>query len=439
MISHFVDIILNLHPHILEQWGYVIVFIFSVAESLPLVGLAIPGGVIVVAAGFFTKIGILHLFPVIIIVSVGAFIGDTVSYFLGRRFGYEFLVRMGKYIFFKPVHFEKAKKVLQAHPRKAILGGRFHALTRCIMPFAAGSADIKPSLFLPFAALSAVIWATSYVLIGYIFGQGFQVASHYLGGIFFAAIILSVLVIYSYQFISRFTERNKHIIQRYQIYPLLLNLISIYVVAKISESVVIGTRIHRLDIAVNHFFNGIHSPFLTNVFVVVTSIATPTNLTVIGCALAIYFMYRHRWYFLALLPASLLAGVISDSILKKIVHVTRPLFPLVPTTDFSFPSGHATLAVIFFGLIAYFFRASIRSIVWRRIYVCACILAAAAVCFSRLYLNAHWLSDVLAGAALGIFWITFFMVLFNFFTSLSPRKMEQELEKEIKGEQDALA
>lgn len=439
MIGHLVDNILNLPPDVLGQWGYAIIFFFSVIESLPLIGLAIPGGVLVIAAGFFAKIGILHLFPLIIIVSAGAFIGDTTAYFLGRRFGYGFLVRMGKYVFFKPVHFEKAKKVLQAHPRKSIFGGRLHALTRCVMPFAAGFSDIKPSLFLPFALLSAVVWASFNVFVGFIFGQGFQIASDYLGTIFFVALCLSALVVYSYQFISRFTERNKHIIQRFQIYPLLLNLISIYVVAKISESVLMGTRIHRLDGVVNHFFQNIQLPFLTDVFVAITLLATPTNLTIVGCILAVYFMYRRRWYFLALLPASLFAGIISDSILKKITHVARPLFPLVPTTDFSFPSGHSTLAVIFFTSIIYFFKDSIHSVVWRRVYVSVCIFSATAICFSRLYLNTHWLSDVLAGIALGIFWVTFFIVLFQFFTSLSPRRVGKEFDREIKDEQNILA
>ena len=439
MLSYLVDSILNISPIVLGQWGYAIIFVFSVAESLPLIGLAIPGGVIVIASGFFVKIGILDLWPTIIIVSVGAFIGDTVAYFLGRRFGYGLLIRLGKYIFFKPVHFEKAKKVLQTHPRKAILAGRFHALTRCIMPFAAGSADLKPALFLPFAALTAVLWAIVNVLIGFVFGQGFQIASHYLGEIFFIAIVLSILVIYSYQFIGRFTEKNKHIIKRYQIYPLVLNLISIYVVAKISESVLMGTRIHWLDGVVNHFFAKIQTPLLTNIFVTITLLATPTNLTIVGCALAIYFMYKHRWYFLALLPASLLSGIISDSILKKLVHVARPLYPLIPITDFSFPSGHATIAVIFFGLIIYFFKDSIRSVMWRRIYIYTCALAALLICVSRLYLNVHWFSDVLAGATLGVFWVTLFVILFNFFDSLSPRRMKQEFDREIKEQQDVLA
>jgi membrane protein DedA with SNARE-associated domain/membrane-associated phospholipid phosphatase len=439
MLNHFVDGILNLPLNVLSQWGYAIVFVFSAIEALPLIGLVIPGGVIVIAAGFFVKIGVLHMLPTIVVVSVGAFVGDAVAYFLGCRYGYNFLVQIGKYIFFRPTHFESAKKILQAHPRKAIIGGRFHALTRCIMPFAAGSAEVKPSLFLPFTILSAVLWAMVNVLIGFVFGQGFQVASHYFSVIFFVAFVLSILVVYSYQFVSRFTQKNRYVIQHFQIYPLLLNIISIYVVAKVTESVFMGARIHRLDIVINHFFQKFQSPFLTDFFMAVTLLATPTNLTIIGCVLAVYFMYRHRWYFLALFPASLFSGIVFDSILKKMVHVARPLFPLVPTSDFSFPSGHATVAIIFFSLIAYFFKDSIKSILWRRIYIVVCALVALIICVSRLYLNAHWFSDVLAGVALGVFCVTLFIVLFHFFTSLSPHRIEQEFAREIKEEEDILS
>ena len=438
MLSHFVDSILNLSPAILGTWGYGIVFAISIIESLPLIGLAVPGGVVVVAAGFFARIGILQLIPAIFIVAVGAFIGDSISFLLGRKYGYNFLTHIGKYIFFKPVHFEKAKSVLQAHPRKAIFGGRFHALTRCVIPFASGAAEVKTPLFFIFSSLSCVTWSIVSVLIGYIFGHGFQTASKYLGTMFFVALGLSLIMVYSYEFISRFTEKNKHILARYQIYPLILNIISIYVVAKISESVIEGFRLHRADAVANHFFNLTHQSFVTKIFIIITNLATPTNLTIIAFGLALYFIYRHRWYFLARMPAALLSGVISDSVLKKLVHVSRPLNPLIVATDFSFPSGHATLAVIFFGLLVYFFKDQIHSKISRRIFILVCVIATFAVCISRLYLNVHWLSDVLAGMALGVFWLTLYIVLFHFFTSLSPKQVEQEFKEELKVDQSVL-
>ena len=192
------------------------------------------------------------------------------------------------------------------------------------------------------------------------------------------------------------------------------------------------SRIHDVDLVVNNFFNTIRQPQITKVFIFITNIATPTNLTIVGSGLALYFIYRHRWYFLILLPAALLSGVLSDSILKKMVHVARPIYPLVSTTDFSFPSGHATVAIIFCCLLAYYFKDEINSKLTRNIYILVCAFLALIVCLSRLYLNAHWFSDVLAGAALGLFWVTLYIVLFHFFTSFSTQKVEFGLEKELK-------
>ncbi len=431
MFSHFIDSILNLPPDVLSTWGYAILFIFSIVESLPLIGLAIPGAIIVIACGFFAHIGILHIVPTILIAAVGAFIGDAISYFLGKKYGYTFLTRLGKYIFLKPVHFEKAKNVLHAHPGKSLVIGRFHALSRCIMPFAAGSVEVPLYIFIPFAAFGAIAWAVFNIILGIIFGQSFLVASKYVGVIFFVALGISVLMVYSYRFISNFTAKNKRFIDRYQFYPLLLNIISVYTLAKISEGVLMGNRIHRLDSYINHSLQFLRSSILTEFLVSITQVCTPTNLTIIAVLLALYFAYRHRWYYLTLLPVSLTAGLISVSLLKRSIHVLRPLHPLVQTSDFSFPSGHATLALIFFGLLAYFFKDSFKKKIWRNTYISVCVAFIILVSFSRVYLNAHWLSDVLAGLALGTFWLTFFVILFHFFTSLSTRRVQAEFNQEL--------
>ena len=207
MLSHFVDSLLNLPPAMLGKWSYLIVFFISIIESLPLIGFAVPGGVVVIASGFFVKLGVLGLWSTVLIAAIGAFLGDVISFWLGRKYGYNFLAKVGKYFFFKPAHFNRVKKVLQSHPGKTIFGGRFHALTRCVVPFAAGTAEVKMSVFLIFSSLSCLTWSFLSVLIGYIFGQGFEVASHYLGAIFFIALCLSLLMVYSYSFISRFTKK----------------------------------------------------------------------------------------------------------------------------------------------------------------------------------------------------------------------------------------
>lgn len=152
MLTRLVDMILRLPPDVLGEWGYAILFVASFAESLPLIGMAVPGGIIVIASGFFAKLGILNLTTTLIIAIIGAFLGDLIAYFLGRKYGYDLLLRLGRFIFIKPSYFERAKRLLNNHPGKSLIVGRFHAITRAIMPFAAGSLDIPFTTFLLFDA-----------------------------------------------------------------------------------------------------------------------------------------------------------------------------------------------------------------------------------------------------------------------------------------------
>jgi len=86
----------------------------------------------------------------------------------------------------------------------------------------------------------------------------------------------------------------------------------------------------------------------------------------------------------------------------------------------SFPSQHALMAVIFFSLVMYWLAKKIQR-QWLK-YLC---LAAAAglvalISFSRLYLKVHWTSDVVAGLALGLFWLTFLILAFRIVRQLAP-------------------
>lgn len=85
--------------------------------------------------------------------------------------------------------------------------------------------------------------------------------------------------------------------------------------------------------------------------------------------------------------------------LKELVHRVRP--ENIVETNFSFPSGHATFAVILFGFLIYLARKNIRrpARIWIYIILSLMILF---VGFSRLLLQVHWFSDVLGGLFLGL-------------------------------------
>jgi undecaprenyl-diphosphatase len=93
-------------------------------------------------------------------------------------------------------------------------------------------------------------------------------------------------------------------------------------------------------------------------------------------------------------------------LLKNVIGSSRPADALVSLSDFSFPSGHATAIAGALILIIYFFAPIIRSKSWRWILVIGLFILTLLVGGSRLVLGVHWLSDIIAGYSLGIFWTT---------------------------------
>ena len=93
--------------------------------------------------------------------------------------------------------------------------------------------------------------------------------------------------------------------------------------------------------------------------------------------------------------------------LKALVARPRPdeALRLIAITGTSFPSGHAMNAVAFFGLVAWFVWQSGLSRGRRALAAAACVLLAALICVSRVYLGVHYLSDVLAGACASLVWL----------------------------------
>jgi undecaprenyl-diphosphatase len=74
---------------------------------------------------------------------------------------------------------------------------------------------------------------------------------------------------------------------------------------------------------------------------------------------------------------------------------------LIPETGFSFPSGHTTLSIAFFGVLIYLFKDEIKNKTLRYLFITISLLLPFLIAFSRLYLNVHWFTDVVAGLFIG--------------------------------------
>ena len=93
-------------------------------------------------------------------------------------------------------------------------------------------------------------------------------------------------------------------------------------------------------------------------------------------------------------------------LIKSIIKRPRPALCLIHAQGFSFPSGHATIAIIFFSFLIYTIRDRIKTRALRYLFIAENIIAFSLIGFSRIYLGAHWVSDVIAGFSLGLFLLT---------------------------------
>ncbi len=156
----------------LGRWGYWVILVFSLLESLVFVGLFVPGMFVVLFVGFASANGVLDLGDLIWFVAIGGIIGDSLSYYLGTK-GTKFFRLENKFL--KYSHLEKGKEFFRQHGNKSIFLGRFIGPLRSIVPFIAGLTRMKKEAFLFWNITSGFVWATTILLLGYFFGQAAKV------------------------------------------------------------------------------------------------------------------------------------------------------------------------------------------------------------------------------------------------------------------------
>jgi undecaprenyl-diphosphatase len=129
------------------------------------------------------------------------------------------------------------------------------------------------------------------------------------------------------------------------------------------------------------------------------------GIMVIGLLLALYFLYRRFWAGLAMVVIAWAAEGGIWVVLSAYYNRPRPVFDVAvwhKMTEPGFPSGHSIAAVMCFGLLAYLIVPKISSRFWKAVVIVTAGLIILFIGFSRLFVGDHYLTDVLAGYALGV-------------------------------------
>jgi membrane protein DedA with SNARE-associated domain len=153
----------------LGAWTYALVGVMAYLETGAFVGLVAPGETVVIAGGVIAGQGEIELVPLIGLVWTCAVLGDTTSFYLGRRLGRRFLERHGPRVKITPERLTSVEGYFDRHGGKTILIGRFIGLVRALAPFIAGASGMPYRRFIPFSIVRTGLWSTAFCVLGYIF------------------------------------------------------------------------------------------------------------------------------------------------------------------------------------------------------------------------------------------------------------------------------
>ena len=458
----------------LGPYTYALVGVMAFLETGAFIGLVAPGEFTVMFGGVVAAQGQISIVPLIGLVWVCAVAGDTTSFVLGRRLGREFLLRHGPRVKITRPRLEQVEGFFERHGGKTILFGRFIGLVRAMAPFVAGASRMRFRRFIPYDVVSAGLWATTFCLVGYLFWQSFdQVVTIAKRGAFALGAVIAAVVggiaLYRYLRVPANRERartwideqsqrpplrqvarvvrplNARVIQpigRRSAGPLRflwerltpgelgLELTTLLAVALVGSYVFVALAI---DVGEDQLFVfdgtafGAVAPLRQGVGIevarAVTVLGSPEVIGAVIVFAAGYLFWRRQ----AVEALTLLVGFAATfglvHLVKAIEARPRPGAGLVLASGSSFPSAHAAYSIAYVAIVLAVGR-TLTSFVHRAAWVVFALVLAAAIGLSRVYLHVHYLSDVLAGWALGaaVFAVCGLVALIVAFIRQNPRE-----------------
>nr|WP_315398005.1 phosphatase PAP2 family protein [uncultured Duganella sp.] len=188
----------------------------------------------------------------------------------------------------------------------------------------------------------------------------------------------------------------------------LLMVLTVSIFGHLASEVMGQEAITVLDHQIANWFNANHFEPVTSIMMAITIVHMLPGVAVMAALFGYYLWRRGQVYWLWAVLLGVPGGALLNVLLKYIFQRARPVFeePLVTLATYSFPSGHASAATLFYGLLASYVMISHRSWTVRLSTAVACTVMVLLVAFSRVYLGAHFLSDVLAGIVGAAAWLT---------------------------------
>lgn len=147
----------------IHHYGYIGVFLILCMENI---GIPFPAETTLTISGIEWTQGVFKLIPLLLTASLGNILGSTVSYGIGRFLGRPVVVRCGQYVGISHERLDKANAMFTKYQSPVVLFGKFIAGIRVLIPYLAGINKMSFTVFTVYNAVSAVVWAGVFIIVG---------------------------------------------------------------------------------------------------------------------------------------------------------------------------------------------------------------------------------------------------------------------------------
>jgi membrane protein DedA with SNARE-associated domain/membrane-associated phospholipid phosphatase len=390
-----------------------LIFLVAFCDAIIVLGIVVPALPLLFAVG-----------------ALGAFIGDGLSYWVGRRWGSQLRTRwpFARY----PQWLERGEAMFRRHGMKSILIARFVGAVRPFVPAIAGMLDMPLRRYVLPSAVASVAWAAAFLAPGWVLGASYEAVAAVadrlalvLGALVVAVGLAWAGVLYTWRWFAVHADsllarlltwsRAHPRLGRYAVAlvdpnrpespSLLMLAVCLLGISWVWSTLLAGLLASggplAFDHAVHELMWSLRNPLADRLMAGLASLGDAQVLGPPAAVVLGYLLWRRRWMAASHWLAALVFGLALTAMLESAIDMPRP--PTAPA-GFGFPSVAVTMMTIVLGFFAVLVARELpgRRRVWP--YLLAGMLTTL-VGFARLYLGAHWPSDILGGTLFGIGWL----------------------------------